>query len=251
MFTKPAVRVPPLANQISESLRSAIVDGTYPPGSRFPSEVKLAQDFKVSRGTIRTAIDSLEQKGLVVRKQGVGTFVTNLGRITNPLNVFTEWTEVIENNGFEPSVSFPPTALVSANQEIQEKLQILNGAEVLQIPQIFHADDAPVIYSWDWISKDKLAQDVIGLVIKDPSITMPWMPFITHVANLKVHHFVSAIWSEIAKNCELITQVSDPFEPVMVVEEVGYNAEGSPLVYSLEFFIGNLMALQVVRNTNI
>ena len=69
------IRQPKLADVIEAELEQMIVEGSLLPGQRLPPERELAQKFAVSRPSIRAAIQRLEGKGLVLRKQGGGTFV--------------------------------------------------------------------------------------------------------------------------------------------------------------------------------
>ena len=62
--------------QIASQLRDAIAGGVYKPGEKIPAEPLLTRRFGVSRITVRQAIDALSREGLVIRKQGKGTFVT-------------------------------------------------------------------------------------------------------------------------------------------------------------------------------
>lgn len=71
---RPAVRVG-RADQLVERLVDDIVSGTYPPGTRLPPEPVLAERADVSRLTLREAVRSLRQRGVVRVEQGRGTFV--------------------------------------------------------------------------------------------------------------------------------------------------------------------------------
>ncbi len=62
--------------QVADQIRASIVDGTYRPGSRLPSERDLARRLKVSRPAVREAIGALQNEGMVVTRQGSGTYVT-------------------------------------------------------------------------------------------------------------------------------------------------------------------------------
>jgi GntR family transcriptional regulator len=66
----------PLYHQVASILRQRINDGTYAEGERVLSEGDLATEFGVSRATVRQAMGELAQAGLIVRKQGSGTFVS-------------------------------------------------------------------------------------------------------------------------------------------------------------------------------
>lgn len=65
----------PLYGQLKELLRSRILDGTYPPQSRMPSENELGQAHGVSRITVRQALGDLQKEGLIFKIHGKGTFV--------------------------------------------------------------------------------------------------------------------------------------------------------------------------------
>ncbi|TMG89306.1 MAG: GntR family transcriptional regulator, partial [Betaproteobacteria bacterium] len=66
----------PLYMQIKALLMASLDDGEWPPGEAIPSEMALAQRFRVSQGTVRKAIDALAAQSLVIRRQGKGTFVS-------------------------------------------------------------------------------------------------------------------------------------------------------------------------------
>src|SRR6476469_7054852 len=69
------------AKSIVSRLRRAIEMGVYADGDQLPPERQLAITFGTARSTIRKALDKLEQKGLVSRRVGSGTFVTYQGPI--------------------------------------------------------------------------------------------------------------------------------------------------------------------------
>ena len=65
----------PLYHQLAEILMEGIRNGDYPPGSRIPSEPKLANEYGIGRPTVRQAIDVLVRKHLLSRRRGSGTYV--------------------------------------------------------------------------------------------------------------------------------------------------------------------------------
>jgi DNA-binding GntR family transcriptional regulator len=65
----------PLYFQLSELLEQQIVRGRWQPGQRLPSEPEIASHYGLSRTTIRQALGRLEQRGLIERRKGQGTFV--------------------------------------------------------------------------------------------------------------------------------------------------------------------------------
>lgn len=87
-----------LSDIIVEQLEAMIVDGRLQAGQRLPSERDLAAQFDVSRPSLREAIQKLEAKGLVQRKQGGGTYVSE---------------------GFSPTLSDPLFELLAQHPESQ------------------------------------------------------------------------------------------------------------------------------------
>src|ERR1700720_3689286 len=67
----------PLYAQVENVIIGRISNGSLPPGTRLPSEDSLVQEYAVSRTTIRAAIQSLVQRGLVEIRRGKGTSVTH------------------------------------------------------------------------------------------------------------------------------------------------------------------------------
>ena len=80
---------------VVSQLRNMILEGQYSHEERLPAERNLAEEFEVSRGTIRTALQNLEEQNLVTRKIGSGTYVTHrelssqhdISSITSPLEM--------------------------------------------------------------------------------------------------------------------------------------------------------------------
>ena len=82
-------------SSVVSQLRNMILEGHYAHEERLPAERNLAEEFNVSRGTIRTVLQNLEEQNLVTRKVGSGTYVTHRGlsnqhdisSITSPLEM--------------------------------------------------------------------------------------------------------------------------------------------------------------------
>jgi len=69
----------PLYHQIAEQLRSLIISGKLPPGTTLPSIRELAAETECSVITVRRVYQELEGEGLVITRQGTGTFVADVG----------------------------------------------------------------------------------------------------------------------------------------------------------------------------
>lgn len=88
--------------QLAQRLRSAIQAGELRRGDPIPSEHQLCRTYGVSRPTVRRAIEALVEDGLLVKRQGMGTFVAKL-KLLQPQGRVIGFSERMRRNGLEPS----------------------------------------------------------------------------------------------------------------------------------------------------
>ncbi|MCF8041293.1 MAG: GntR family transcriptional regulator [Desulfarculaceae bacterium] len=86
----------PLYLQVASVMRKRIESAQWGQDERLPSLEALAEEFQVSRVTARQAVGILEEDGLIWRKQGKGTFVTNRPDDRRWFNLQTEWSNLIK-----------------------------------------------------------------------------------------------------------------------------------------------------------
>jgi len=91
----------PLYFQVAQAMEAAIADGRLPPGTRLDNEVHLAQVLGLSRPTMRRAMQYLVDKGVLVRRRGVGTRVVQ-PKVRRPLGLSSLY-EDLKGTGQEPS----------------------------------------------------------------------------------------------------------------------------------------------------
>jgi DNA-binding GntR family transcriptional regulator len=133
----------PLYKQVAQKLEVAIREGTLPPGSRIENEVSLAERLKLSRPTIRRAIQSLVDGGLVVRRRGIGSQVVH-GQVTRGLEL-TSLFDDLSQLGSAPKTSVLRYETQPAN------LGIAPGEPVLEVLRLRTADGVPVAILHNWI----------------------------------------------------------------------------------------------------
>src|SRR5215471_16882606 len=117
----------PLYAQVENVIIDRIANGSFPAGSRLPSEDSLVQEYAVSRTTIRAAIQSLVQRGLVEIRRGKGTFVTH-PRITQELTELTGFVDDMQALGRHPTAKILDQQIVAANQLVAHQLALPQGA---------------------------------------------------------------------------------------------------------------------------
>jgi GntR family transcriptional regulator len=140
------IQAKPIAGQVEDLLRGRIREGTYAPGSRMPSESELSDELGVSRATVRTVLAKLAVNGLILRKQGDGTYVNaRVEKISAHLGNVWDFICLIKSNGFSPSIQFISKEIRPATAKEAEMLFITPGEQLLSLRRLFYADDTPVI----------------------------------------------------------------------------------------------------------
>ena len=121
----------PLYAQVRQLLRRRIEDGFWAPGVVLPSEFGLADELGVSQGTVRKALDALTEEGLVVRRQGRGTFVaehTPAGVLFRFFNIYGAAGERVL-----PESRDTRTRAVKSTRRQAAELALPDGEDVWQI----------------------------------------------------------------------------------------------------------------------
>lgn len=130
----------PASTQLAEALKAAIIKQRLPRGGRLPSERELIDRSGLSRVTVRAAVGLLERQGWLVRRQGLGTFVTNPVRQELGSGVRTI-TEVLANSGITPQVDVLSHRVQEPPQRIGETLGL---SKALCIHRRFRDADVPL-----------------------------------------------------------------------------------------------------------
>lgn len=134
----------PLYFQLAQQLEAAIEDGTLTPGSLLGNEIDLAGRLGLSRPTVRQAIQSLVDKGLLVRRRGVGTQVVH-SQVKRPLELSSLYDD-LETAGQRPSTRVLARDLVPASAEVAAALGVAEGAEVQRLERLRLAHGEPMAY---------------------------------------------------------------------------------------------------------
>lgn len=135
----------PLYNQLVSIIKRSISSGTLSVGSLLPSEAELCKIFEVSRSTVRQAIGALEAEGIVIRKQGRGTFVADPKMRKRADNVYS-FTSEINAVGKTPSSTILEFEVIYPDDEIMRILELSgHNTQVYRFKRIRKVDGEPFI----------------------------------------------------------------------------------------------------------
>jgi GntR family transcriptional regulator len=111
----------PLYERVESVLAGDIAGGSLPPETQLPAEDGLVARFKVSRTTVRKAIQNLVERGLVEVRRGKGTFVTQ-PKITQELTELTGFVEDMQASGRTPTARLLDRRVVAADEVVATTL---------------------------------------------------------------------------------------------------------------------------------
>lgn len=229
-FVKGAV---PLYAQLEAALRESIRQGTWGPYEPLPSDRELAEQWRVSRCTVRQALDNLVRDGLIERRQGKGTFVV-------PPEVLRDFIGYYTFGGSEEEpihltskvISFEP---VVPPQKVAELLRVMPGIQVPWIRLVRFANERPVLLLISYMSPKECsgltAEDLTALPVLTEAITHRCrIPLVSQRRSVQATHITG-------EDAELL-QVQ-PGSLGLLMERVTYTEFRQPIEYGYTLVPGD------------
>lgn len=145
----------PLYYQVATRLQQLIEDGDMPVGSRLENEVELAERLGVSRPTMRRAIAYLVDRGMLVRKRGVGTQIVH-PKVRRPVEL-TSLYDDLRKSGQAPRTEVRCLEVRRAPDHVAEALGMPAGLDVTWFERLRHAGGEPLAIMHNAVPVDLLA----------------------------------------------------------------------------------------------
>jgi GntR family transcriptional regulator len=212
----------PLYVQLANWLEERIAAEHYPPGSKLPPEGELASSFQLNRNTVRHALSSLVQRGLLTKEKGVGTFVRRshalapvhrLDRMTSFLDDFGMGDVLIED-------SILSKARLPAPPDLAAKLKLKPGDDLLKIERIRIADKTPLLFESQFYKFQDFAE-LLHMEIRGSMYQI-----LTSRFNIDLHHSTQTLRAVHPPASIAHTLQINPDVPCMYIESLAYNAQG-------------------------
>jgi GntR family transcriptional regulator len=212
----------PLYHQAARVLEEAIEDGRLPRGSKLESELDLAEQLGISRPTMRAAIKQLVDKGLLMRRRGIGTTVAP--RPVRRAVALTSLYDDLKREGREPRTRVLALEEVLCPPDVAEHLGLDPTASVLRFERLRIAGTDPIALMHNVVPAGLLELDRGDLertglydVFRENGIT-------PHVATQQVGARKAG-----AEEAELLE--IEPGDPVLTMTRVAYDTNGRPIEY--------------------
>ena len=229
----------PLYAQIAGTLRRQIETGQLKPGASLPPESALIKTFQVSRITARKALDLMASEGLIVRKQGKGTYVSppKIQQELRSLQGFAEW---MAAQGSDQVMQVSAFDRLLPDASVARALRVEDGQKVLRITRRHFWKGKSIAYALIYLP-DQLGK----LLDRQEVTTTPIYGLLAtkaHVEIKRAHQVVRAVAAspDTARSLDC-----GPGAPVLMVERVTYSTEEIPVEYIVFFYRGDSYELAV------
>jgi len=233
-----------ISQQIRGLLWERMHRGEFDATGKLPSEEQLAEEYSVSRATIRTALTQLASEGLINRKHGEGTYINRpLIQVTTRLDTVWEFTQLIHDSNREPSIKLLSMEHHLASEHEAAMLDISFHAQVLSLSRIFLADRHPVILSTNIlpveILKRELPPDAANLPILTIFEQYCQQTFGYALADISAVNVDPYLGKALKK---------DIGTALLRLDEVFYNDAGQPLMLGMNYYDDKALRLRILRS---
>jgi GntR family transcriptional regulator len=225
----------PLYARVESVLAGDIADGNLAPETQLPSEDGLVARFKVSRTTVRKAIQNLVERGLVEVRRGKGTFVTQ-PKITQELTELTGFVEDMQALGRTATAHLRDKRIVVADEAIARHLALVPGTLVVRLQRVRLADGVPMSFDETYLPRDLGEKVVRDDLEAEPVFALLENKYGTPLVEAEYKLEAAAADPVIADALQVPAG-----SPIFLIERTSYTTGNRPVDYERLHYRGDLI----------
>jgi GntR family transcriptional regulator len=190
-----ADRFTPVYIRIQDKIRAALATGALKPGDKLPTEAELSVEFRTTRSTVRHALDRLVFEGLIVRRVGRGSFVTDGSVLRAPIDSrhCLTFEEQMALSGHLVTYRSPNLELVTAPRHVAETLGVEADGQVFKLERLRVIAERPVGLEIRYLPRE-IGRRVTGEMLTSNSVHT----FVSQIIGERMPTIVVAITAELA-----------------------------------------------------
>jgi GntR family transcriptional regulator len=239
----PITTGPSLSERICKELEGQIRSGVLKPGERLPSESEFARKLGVSRNSYREALSLLEKSALVVRRHGIGTFVTaNQPLIRGGIENLRGVLQMIESRGLKSRSDIIAFQEEYFDQTIEAKLDLEPGTPLVYLETLKSANNWPVA-----VCVDLVPGAYLGEIIDPNDLNASIFD------GLQEYHQINIRFAE----CDIIPIVADAEladklkverkTPLLLLSQIHFDETNRKVLYSKSYFPFDRFTFKLIR----
>ncbi len=227
----------PLYYQVAQELERAIESGDLEPGTRLDNEIALADHLGLSRPTMRRAIEYLVQRGLLVRKRGVGTQVVH-PKVRRPLEL-TSLYDDLSSAGKRPTTKVLSLEVVPAPDAVAHEFGLAEGTPVLALERIRYAQDEPLALLHNFIPT--------GLVELTPQgLERTGLYQLMRAAGVRLHLASQTIGARAATPSEAAALQDRRGAPLLTMQRTVFDDAGRAVEYGTHLYRASIYSFEFI-----
>ncbi len=231
----------PLYEQIKSYLLACIEQGMYPPDTRLPSERDLAEQFGVSRLTVKKAISDLLQSGQVYVQIGKGTYVSR-AKIDQSLDSLTSFSEDMGQRHQLPGSRVLEAREIQASVEEARNLRVAPGMPLYFLRRVRLADDLPMA-----IESCRLVAAVCpGLLAGHDYERESLYQVLRNGYGIRLTYAEQSIEARLASVDEAHLLQIEVRAPILAISRVTYTDSDQPVEYTVSAYCGTRYKFQAI-----
>lgn len=217
--------------------------GAYAASKHLPRESELAKVMGISRTQLRDILAVLECEGFITRRHGVGTLINrHVLELAVRIDMEQEFMDMIHAGGRTPSVLFAKAEESPATAEEAARLNLQPGAALMRSQKLCAADRHPAIYC-----EDMFDASLLRAPVTDQSFRPPVFQLLQDNCRLNCYMDVARLLPIVADAALAdILQVA-PGTALMYIEEVDYDVDGNPILFSRQYFVSDYFQYNIIR----
>lgn len=217
----------PLYYQLAQQLEAAIEHGALAPGNLLGNEIDLSTRLGLSRPTVRQAIQSLVDKGLLVRRRGVGTQVVH-SQVKRPLELSSLYDD-LESAGQGPTTQVVRNEREPASPDVAAALGIAEGSEVIVLERLRLTHGQPVALLCNFLPATLLDLDTVRLESTGLYRMM-------RTAGITLHSARQTIGARSATAEEAARLDEEEGAALLTMQRTAYDDTGRPVEYGTHIY---------------
>lgn len=217
----------PLYKQVKEDILKRIIAGDWSPGSFLPNEFALAEQYGVSQGTLRKALNELTAEKYLVRYQGKGTAVAVMEDDSSLFPFF--FLSRRDNKHILPVSQINSIEKIKATKDIAEHLQAAENDDVLEIKRVRILDNECVINEIVYISLNVTGD----IMFEDNNFPNTLYAFYQNRCGIRVHRVTEDIEAVLPDSDDMKRLAIGKSHPVMKISRTSYDVQDRVVEYRI------------------